>query len=672
MFHSFENFREDIKDFYNDLIKENEEKSTISFIVNLMFVSAFYDRKFDKIDLFVLKNLFEETSKFYEKISLDDSIKLSNGNLNDVLWILNNNPFDNDDCIIGDVYQILMNQKKRNELGTYYTSKEDILKVLNPLFMDEFNERFNNYTSDEELKNLQKELTSLYIFDPACGCGNFLLTSYDCLKELNDKICDIIGTKDRISIQQFYGIEIDDSSKEICEVSLMLKTKYDKPNILCGNSLKINWEDFCKKNNNKIFIVGNPPYAGKSNKTQEQKDDMDFVFGKLKGRKSLDYVSCWFMKASNYIDSKNISCAFVSTNSITQGEQLSILWKNVLNDKLEISFARRSFKWMSSLKKTACVTCVIIGLSFIDEEKIKKIYDKEKIIETKKINPSLSEENYDLVKGKSHQMNPDLPTMTSGNKPVSKYLILSKKEKDLMISSDERSKKFIKKFVGARDMISKNIRYCLWIEDEDKEEALAIKSIKDRLEKVKEERCLNKSTKNNPLFIERYHSFFGKSHKKGKCIIIPSVISENRYRLIIDVCDDDTIVSDANRTIYTNDLFILPILVSRIHYLWVLEVCGKLETSLRYSVKLCYNTFPIGKITENDKIKLRELAEKLLAIRDRYKEVKYSELYNIGKTPKDLQEIHEEIDECVESLYRPYIFKDEKDKIRHLHELYEK
>ena len=602
--------------------------------------------------------------------------------------------------ILGSMMQAIVQQGVRQEIGMHYTSVKNILKIIKPLFLDELNNDLMKSKKDiKKLNKLLIKIYNIYIFDPACGSGNFLVISYkelykieiEILKQLKDlDKNDWLIAKSGIELGQFYGIELDDYAHEMAKLSLwiaqhQMNNLYEEllndkrsflplapsGNIFCDNANSIEWENICpKKENKKIYVIGNPPYVGSSMQNKEQKMDMEKVFKGKVGYKNLDYISSWFLKGARFIQNTDIELAFISTKSICQGEQVSMLWPNIFDLNIEISFSYENFKWSNNAKYNAGVTCVIISLRNISK-KDKFIFNESSLIKVNNINPYLINSKNIFVSKKSESIS-DLPKMSYGNKPVDGgNLLLNDNEMNSLTNEYPKTKKMIKKFYGADEFIKGNTRYCLWIETNDLELAKSVPSIKEKIEKIKIFRLNSKKPATKKLAI-RPHQFEDLNISKNNCIIIPSVSSERRKYIPIGFLEKNVVVSNAAHVIYDPPLYLLSILCSLMHMKWVFAVGGYLGSSIRYSSTLCYNSFPIPSLNENQKKTLENLTLELVDEREKYSDKTMSELYDSEKMPKSLINVHEKIDKAVDSIYKKEDFKSDQERLNYLFELYEK
>ena len=601
--------------------------------------------------------------------------------------------------ILGSMMQAIVQQGVRHELGMHYTSVKNILKIIKPLFLDKLNNELID--SKNDIKKLNKLLVKIYninIFDPACGSGNFLVISYKELYKIEIEILrqlkdldknDWLIAKSGIELSQFYGIELDDYAHEMAKLSLwiaqhQMNNLYEEilndkrsflplapsGNIYCKNANLIEWEDICpKKSNKQIFVVGNPPYVGSSMQTKEQKRDMEHVFKGKSGFKNLDYISGWFLKGSRYIQNSDIELAFISTKSICQGEQVSMLWPIIFGLNLEIGFSYDSFRWSNNAKYNAGVTCIIISLRNISK-KDKFIFGESSTKKVKNINAYLIASKNIFVSKKNNSIS-DLPKMSYGNKPVDGgNLLLNEGERNKIINEYPKTKKLIKKFYGADEFIKGKSRYCIWIENSDLELANSIPIIKKRIEKIKLFRLNSKKPATKKLAI-RPHQFEDLNTSKNNCIIVPSVSSERRKYIPIGFLEKNVVVSNAAHVIYDPPLYLLSILCSYMHMKWVFAVGGYLGSSIRYSSTLCYNSFPLPLLNNQQKKDLEDLTLELVDEREKFSEKTMSELYDVNKMPKSLVNIHEKIDITVDKIYNKQGFNSDEVRLSYLFELYE-
>lgn len=601
--------------------------------------------------------------------------------------------------ILGSMMQAVVDSGERQELGMHYTSVQNILKVIKPLFLDEiYDEMKDAIGNEKKLKIILKKIYNIKIFDPACGSGNFLVISFKELSKIEIEIFknlrkldqnDWLIVKSGIQLTQFYGIEKDDYAHEAAKLALWIaqhqmniffkniffETRPTLPlspsgNIVCGNALELDWNIICPMERDKtVYLIGNPPYVGSSMQNKSQKLDMINVFKDIKGYKNLDYISCWFLLAAKYIQKTSSQISFVSTNSITQGEQVIALWPHLIKLDLEIGFAYKSFKWANFAKNNAGVTCVIINLRNISN-KNKYLYENETIKKVKNINPYLIDTNSNVMVSRISKHN-DLPLMVKGNMPTDDgNFIFDSDQKNKLISKDQRIEKFIKRYIGAQEFINGDRRWCLWINEENKNEALKIDSIKNIVEKVKNFRSKSRAPSTREYASKSYR-FRQVQHEPAKALFVPAVSSESRFYIPFGFFDSDCVINNRGYAIYECPIYIFSILSSRMHMVWVKTVGGRLETRYNYSSNFCYNAFPFPKIN-NEQIKLLSShALSILDEREKYTEKTIGELYNTSTMPISLLKLHEKLDKMTDRLYRKKDFISDDERLEHLFKMYE-
>lgn len=618
--------------------------------------------------------------------------------------------------IFGSMIQAVVTPEQRAGLGMHYTSVPNIEKVIRPLFLDSLNEEFEAACAEarekmaqkisyeratQRLKSLLDRLSKIKFFDPACGSGNFLIISYKRLREL--EICIWEALRDiapvavipfpTITLTQFYGIELDEYACDTATLSLWLaehqmnvlfrdafgvqpETLPLKPSghIVCGNACRLDWDAVCPHtSSDEVYIMGNPPYLGSSLQDSEQKEDMKIAIGDIcKGYKKLDYIAVWFIKAAEYCKQSDASYAFVSTNSISQGEQVALLWPIIFNNGLEIKFAYTSFKWSNNAKSNAAVTVVIIGVGNKSKNTKKKLFsDTIRIVEN--INPYLNSGADLIVKAAYSPLN-GMQEMTYGCKANDDgNLILEQYEIDKLLREYPVAEKFIKPLMGSLEFIRDEHRFCLWIDDVDFSEAYSIPPIRDRIERNRIYRQ-NGSAEAKRL-AERPHQFrehYHISERSKEKILVPRVSSERREYIPIGYVDKDTIISDSAFAVYDAEKWLFALLTSKMHNLWVRAVGGRLKTDIRYSATLCYNTFPFPKLTEAQKKELSILADNIITVREENYFLTLGEMYNPETMPEDLRKAHHQLDLAVERIYRPEPFASDEERLAHLFKLYAK
>ena len=544
--------------------------------------------------------------------------------------------------IFGSMIQAVVTPEHRGGMGMHYTSVPNIMKVIEPLFLDELYVEFEKaYESKAKLQNILNRLTKIKIFDPACGSGNFLIIAYKKLRELEINILKHIDSLQNqksfvfseIKLTQFYGIELDDFAHEVAILSLWLaehqmnlkfyeefgRTHPSLPlqesgNIVHGNATRLEWTEVCPKNeDDEIYVLGNPPYLGSRNQEKSHKDDMEFIF--KKDYKSLDYITCWFYLGSQYIKGINAKLAFVSTNSISQGEQVALTWQRVLKDDLEICFAHQSFKWQNNAKANAAVIVVIVGLANISKNS-KYLYNQNIKHQVENINPYLASGNTIYVQRSPKPLS-KLPEMLYGNMPLEgTFLRFTEEEKNTFEEIESGISKFIKKVVGGEELLKGHRRYCFWIENEELEEALNFHEISKRIEQVKNFR-INGGDVARTL-VNRCHQFRYRTVAKESMIIVPCTSSESRQYIPSQYFDNSYISLNSAQVIYDAEPWIFGVISSLMHMVWMRTVAGRLKTDYRYSSALVYNTFPFPNITKKQKDEITELVFGIIDEREKH------------------------------------------------------
>ncbi len=627
--------------------------------------------------------------------------------------------------IFGSMIQTVVNPEERANQGMHYTSVPNIMKVINPLFMDELRGEYNKlnelYEQKRQMKDigalnskqfydeckavkrkceaLLKRMSRMKFFDPACGSGNFLIITYKSLRFLE---MDILGLERKctpegeilfvdnsvISLNQFYGIELLDFPHEVAMLSLWLaehqmNTKLNEnfgintkalplkniTQIVCGNACRIEWNTVCPHTaEEEVFVFGNPPYLGSRRQNANQKKDMELIFKYDFGE--LDYIACWFMVGAKYIKGTRAKYAFVSTNSICQGLQVALLWKRVLKDGLVINFAYKSFKWSNNAKYNAGVTCVIVGVAAEKNINKRLLFEETKCKEAKNISPLLMDGPTVFVKSELTPICHGYPQMNFGNMPADGgKLILSTEEKNELISREPNAEKFIKPLIGAEDFINGKQRWCIWLYEEDAKEYMSIPDFKKRIEEL---RAIREAS-SRPQLAAIPHLFAQITQPMGMSfILVPSTSSEHRNYIPMGYLDKNNIAANSCMVIGSSDMSLFGLLTSHMHMVWVDTVGGKLETRYRYSAQLCYNTFPFPKISAEKKAEIESAAEDVLVTREFYPDKTLAELYDPDKMPQNLRDAHEKLDDIVESCYPGYPFASDEARLECLFKLYEK
>lgn len=587
--------------------------------------------------------------------------------------------------IFGAVFESTLNPETRHSGGMHYTSIENIHKIIDPLFLNDLKFEFNNIksiaiekTRTKKLIEFQNKLSSLYFLDPACGSGNFLTQTYISLRELENELLICLsggqfmldtGGIIKVDIKQFYGIEINDfaaivakTALWIAESQMMKKTEEilftnldflplkSYAHIIEGNALELDWEDIIPKNKLN-FIMGNPPFLGARLMNKSQKIDMDLVFNKMKGLKNLDYVSAWYKKSVLYTKDTSIVSAFVSTNSITQGDQPTILWKPILELGVNIDFAYRTFKWNSETKDKAAVHCVIIGFSY-NNKKEKTLYSNEFINnKVENINPYLIAAPNIFIENRKTNIS-NAPKLDFGNMPndggfLSNY---STDDKDKLIHDFPIAKKMFKQFLGATEFINNKKRWCLWLTNILPNEIKSVPPIINAIKNVQEIR--SQSSREATKKLANIPYLFGEIRQPNNdYLIIPRHSSETRKYIPIGYMNKDVICGDANLILENANLYLFGVLTSNVHMAWVKSICGRIKSDYRYSINIVYNNFPWCTPSKEQKYKIEKTAQAILDARNLYPENSLADLYNEMLMPLELRRAHQQNDKAVMEAY---------------------
>jgi hypothetical protein len=608
-------------------------------------------------------------------------------------------------AIFGSMFQSVMNPEERRNLGAHYTSEKNILKLIKPLFLDELKAELKKVQGNKgKLKEFHKKLSTLKFLDPACGCGNFLIITYrelrllelEVLKELYAKqMATAIDQILHVDVDQFYGIEYTEFPARIAEVAMWLMDHQmnlrvseefglyyarlplrKAAKIVQGNALRINWEDVVPKDELN-YILGNPPFYGKQYQTKEQKEDMTLVFAGVKGAGVMDYVSAWYIRAGQYIQHTFIKVAFVSTNSITQGEQVGILWNELFKAyKIKIHFAHKTFKWSNEAKKNAGVHVVIIGFASYDgKQKLIYEYDDVKsephLLKVKNINPYLVE-GKDIVISKRTKPIIDVPDIVFGSMPNDggNYLFTNQEKKDFILK-EPKAKKYFRRIMGADEFLNNRTRWCLWLLNISPEELKEMKEVQKLIQKVKDNRLNSKRQTTREL--ASFPTMFGEIRQPStRYIAIPEVSSERRKYIPIGFLEPKIIASNRLKIIPNANLYHFGIIESLMQMVWTKYTCGRLESRYTYSNQIVYNNYPWPKDTSKKNIKTVEIkAQKILDVRAEFPDSSLADLYDPLTMPPKLVKAHQELDKAVDLCYRPQPFPNERARIEYLFELYE-
>jgi type I restriction-modification system DNA methylase subunit len=588
-------------------------------------------------------------------------------------------------------------RESRRELGAHYTSERNILKVIEPLFLEQLhNEFIKAKGSESKLLALYNKLPTLKFFDPACGCGNFLVIAYRELRRLeNDVISELlkinedkkksnfkgglldIETLCRVNVGQFYGIEIDGAATHIARVAMYItdhqlnldsanlfgKTRatvplVTTPHIHNANALQIDWNDVIKAKDCS-YVFGNPPFIGKKEQTTEQKKELISVAKSIKGSGVLDYVCCWYLLAGEYLKLNNgIHCAFVSTNSITQGEQVGILWGYLNSSGISIDFAHRTFKWSNEGRGVAAVHCVIIGFSINNANKKKELYyyaneddaNSETLHIVDSINPYLVNAPFVAISKRSNPIC-NVTEMNYGSMPIdNNFFTLTSEERDAFIAENAENEKVIKKYIGGNEFINSIERYCLWLVDADPNLINRSKLIKQRIEAVRQFRLDSEREATNKLAI--YPMLFGEIRQpKSNYLVLPKVSSQNRSYMPIGFVDSSVIVSGSALVIPNASLYEFGVLQSKMHMAWMRTVCGRMKSDYQYSASIVYNNYVwASNVSDSTRSLVENNAKCIIDLRKTFNAT-FATLYNNSTSPPSLIKAHIELDKAVDKAY---------------------
>lgn len=613
-------------------------------------------------------------------------------------------------AIFGSLFQSVMDSEHRRNLGAHYTSEKNILKLINPLFMDELWIEFNKIKNNvNKLKEFQNKISNFKFFDPACGCGNFLIIAYRELRLIEIEIIKIyyshadgdiqqsfhIQELSKIDVDNFYGIEIEEFPARIAEVSMWMMDHLmnrelsiaighyfvrlplkNAANIHLGNSLQINWNEVIYPDDN-VHILGNPPFVGKRLQSKDQKTDMQKIFNGVKKAGILDYVTAWYLKAAQYIQGTNIPVGFVSTNSISQGEQVGVLWNLLLNEyQIKIHFAHKTFKWNNEAKGKAGVYVVIIGFANFDTNK-KLLYEYDtptsEAHETKvkNINPYLVDAE-DLTINQREQPICNVPKIVFGSMPndAGNFLFTDSEKKEF-VSNEPNSAKYFKRILGGKEYLHNITRWCLWLLDADPAELRKLPNVMKRIDAVKMHRLESKRKSTKKL--AEYPTLFGEIRQPSTdYVIVPLITSERREYIPIGFLGKEIIATNKCSVIPNGDLFIFGILISKMHMTWMRYVAGRLESRYNYSNKIVYNNFPWPEALSQKNIKnIKEKAQKILDIRNQFDKNTLADLYDPLTMPPQLRNAHQELDKLVDKIYGKKLDND-SERMKFLFDLYQK
>ena len=603
-------------------------------------------------------------------------------------------------AIFGALFQSIMDKDARRNLGAHYTSEKNILKVINPLFMDDLRAEFEKVKSNKKkLFEFHKKLRALNFLDPACGCGNFLVIAYRELRLLELEVLRIstkgtqtfdVHTLIALNVDHFYGIEIEEFPAQVAQVAMWLIDHQmntlvsqefgmyfaripltTSANIVHANALRMDWPA------NLNFIMGNPPFVGKNFQSNEQKQDIKIVFAETGYSASLDYLTAWYKKSLRYLkNAADTKCAFVSTNSITQGEQIYMFWPGLIADGIQVHFAHRTFEWTNEARGKAAVHCVIIGFG-LNETAKKRLFDYEDIqgepheIRAVNINPYLVDASNVIISARTNALC-DCPKMINGSKPADGgNLLLNEEERQELVAKEPQAKEWIKPYSMGEEFINGIPRFCLWLKHCPPEKLRNMPHVLKRVEAVKEMRSKS-ADKNTQKFAEKPAVFMADRQGQSAYLAVPQVSSERRNYIPIGYLPPDHIAGNMLYAVQSESLYDFGIITSLMHMAWMRAVCGRLESRYRYSNKIVYNNFPWPKKpTAKQTTDIETKAQAVLDARAKFPDSTLADLYDPLTMPPALQKAHQALDKAVDRAYRKTAFNNEAARVAFLFDLYQ-
>lgn len=620
--------------------------------------------------------------------------------------------------IFGSMIQAVADEDERSALGMHYTSVPNILKVLNPLFLDDLNTALEEAGDNaRKLLNLRNRIAKIRVFDPACGSGNFLVIAYKQLRAIEAEINRRRGEADRktdIPLTNFRGIELRDFSAEIARLALIIAEyqcdvtyrgqkealaeflPLDSQNwITCGNALRLDWLSICPPTGTGVkfqaedlfqtpldqaqidfdneggetYICGNPPYKGNARKSEEQKDDLKRLLdGRFDKWGLLDYVCGWFVKAFDFAKCTPARFAFVSTNSVAQGQHVANFWQPLFKDGLRFFFGIRSFKWSNLAANDAGVTVIVAGGALEGSRAV--LFDGDNRIEVSNINGYLLPNENHWIAGSRNPISALKPMVKGNYYGMSEHLLMDRAAASSLLDQGLPAK-YIRKFFGASEVISAKHRYCLWFPDEPCRDALNVPEVEKRLEDGVKNRRKSKDAVSNGM-VNRPHQFREMNFPNDKMLVIPVVSSENREYLPVDLLQNDAVISNKAFALYDAPVWNMSLIASRLHWVWIGTVCVRLEMRFSYSNTLGWNTFPVPKLTEKNREDLTRCAEDILLAREAHFPATIADLYDPQKMPANLRAAHDRNDETLERIYIGRRFKNDTERLEKLFDMYTK
>ncbi len=627
-------------------------------------------------------------------------------------------------AVFGSLFQSVMDEEERRHLGAHYTSEKNILKLVRGLFLDELWTEFETVKNNTaKLRQFHDKIAGLKFFDPACGCGNFLVITYREMRQLEIEVLKQLqrstGTAQleldvtkisKLDVDSYYGIELEEFPARIAEVALWvtdhqmnmaLSAEFGNtvrrlplkktPNIHHANALRVNWHDVLSPRfsgplssekppeggtqNTTLYILGNPPFIGKSGRTDEQTADMAYACGEVNNFASLDFVCAWYIKAAQFIQGTRVKCAFVATNSITQGEQVGILWSYLFSRGIKIHFAHRTFKWRNESRNNAAVFCVIIGFAAFDTNR-KYLFDYERPdsepfqIQAVNINPYLIDFEDFVIANRGAPIGA-VPPMVKGSQPTDDgNLLLNDEEKRELLEAEPKAEKFVKPFISAHEFLNGKSRWCLWLQNAPPNELRTMPEVMRRIENVRKFRLASRKAATVRLADVPY-LFAEIRQPDSDFILVPRHSSENRKYIPFAFFGKDNIVADSSNSIPNATLYHFGVLTSVMHMAWMRQVCGRLKSDYRYSNKLVYNNFPFPReVTERNRERVAQAAQSVLDARAAFPGATLADLYDPNAMPRELLDAHRAVDAAVDACYGKRAFATELERLKFLFELY--
>lgn len=696
-------------DAFTDIIEErtNEDGSNMGVILNYAFETLNNDlnRRQSSLDEHLALLPYVNGKLFERRLAMsatDSSMRKA---------LLKCTTFDwskISPAIFGSLFQGVMNSAERRSRGAHYTGEDDIQKLIQPLFMEELWREFTAIRTgpkrgrEAKLNAFHDKLSKLNFFDPACGCGNFLIVAYRELRTLEIEVLKELhphGQREldvtilsKLDVDQFHGIEIDEFPAQIARVALWLMDHVmnvelghafgqvyrrlpltKSANIVHDNALQLHWANVVQPERCS-YLLGNPPFVGGKYQTESQKRDLRAILGHLQNHGLLDYVTCWFIKAAEYITGTGIQCALVATNSTTQGEQVSVLWPYLQKKGIRINFAHRTFAWQSEARGRAHVHVVIVGFSRVDLPK-KRIYAHDMpgkpIHEVARINPYLAD-GPDIVVGNRTKPLCNVPEIGIGNKPIDGgHYLFTPEEKAAFVAIEPDAGRFFRKWIGSREFINGIERWVLWLGHAAPTELRQLPECLKRIEAVKEFRLKSRSagTQKIAAIPTRFHV---ENFPQGNYLVIPEVSSERREYIPFGYMGPEVVASNLVKVLPNATPYHFGILTSNMHMAWVRHVCGRLESRYRYSAKLVYNNFPWPQASQTQRERVVKLAHAVLEARTNHPGSTLADLYDPRTMPADLAKAHQALDVAVDKLYRRNGFANDMERFAHLIELYDR